>query len=363
MLDLAVADCQLDTILVLSAHRTLIAEDTGMLFWKDVSERNPRFEKNTLCDVFDGPLRHTYLGFRQAALLHEEISGGNRHHALLCERVARLVTMHPELVNLLRRAKGKSHVGVVILTSGPRRVWKILLKDCGLWSSGDRIGVIGEEGYIVTPAVKAALVSRLRNVHHKYVWAFGGSGMDVEMLKQVDQAIVVVGEEDARSKSIDRHLKDAIDNKGLRARQVLLPSNSSPRLDTTRLLTVQLTNEFIESIFRRRKPAGVKLLHAADKPAAKLLMTSMRDAANSGPVLREAHRRAGSYLATGFVADVIGLEEYDIQHVRGYQTVGHRLLQEEQTTIVALMRGGEPMALSVSETFSPRRIRSRPGAR
>lgn len=47
------------------------------------------------------------------------------------------------------------------------------------------------DGFIVTAAVKAALVARLRDVHQTYVWAFGDSLLDLEMLSKADQAIVV----------------------------------------------------------------------------------------------------------------------------------------------------------------------------
>ena len=80
-------------------------------------------------------------------------------------------------------------------------------------------------------------------------------------------------------------------------------------------------------------------------------MTPMRNANFEGSALREAHRLVGRYLATEFVADVIGLEEYPIRHVQGHQTTGYRLLHEQKTTIVALMRGGEPMAYGVNDVF------------
>lgn len=72
--------------------------------------------------------------------------------------------------------------------------------------------------FIVTAAVKAALVARLQHAHRIYVWAFGDSLLDLEMLTKADQAIIVVGEEQTRSKAMDAALMNAIDNDGLRAR-------------------------------------------------------------------------------------------------------------------------------------------------
>jgi hypothetical protein len=40
---------------------------------------------------------------------------------------------------------------------------------------------------------------------------------------------------------MDAALMNAIDNDGLRGRQVVLASNASPRLDTTKLPLIQLT--------------------------------------------------------------------------------------------------------------------------
>lgn len=150
---------------------------------------------------------------------------------------------------------------------------------------------------------------------------------------------------------MDRKLTNAIANDGLIAHQVLLPNDVPPRLDITKLPLIDLMDEaFVDSIFCRR----IGILHgrhATNKSSAKLLQTAMRDAANAGPALREAHRRAGQYLATEFLGDIIGLEDHEIQHVQGNKTAGHRLLHEQKTSIVALMRGGEPMAFGVNDAF------------
>ena len=63
------------------------------------------------------------------------------------------------------------------------------------------------------------------------------------------------------------------------------------------------------------------------------------------------HRRVGWYLANEFMANVVGLEQRPIQHVLGHTETGYQLFHEKQTTIVALMRGGEPMAFGVNDAF------------
>ena len=42
---------------------------------------------------------------------------------------------------------------------------------------------------------------------------------------------------------------------------------------------------------------------------------------------------------------------YPIPHVQGHQTSGYRLCHEKETSLVALLRGGEAMALGVNEAF------------
>ncbi|KAH0544338.1 hypothetical protein FGG08_001479 [Glutinoglossum americanum] len=349
---------QPETVLVMDADKTLAAEDTGTLFWKRApSSRRPGGDDCPLKTLFSSPLGYSYTAFRQATLLYEETADDQEFDAL-CRDVASAVTMHAEFVSLLRLIAEKEHVGAVIVSCGLRGVWEKVLEREGL---SQTVKVIGggriADGLVVTAAVKAALVARLQGAHQTYVWAFGDSPLDLEMLSKADQAIVVVGEEQARSKTMDAALMNAIDNDGLRARQAVLPSNASPRLDTTKLPLIQLTDhEFVDSVLCRRIQhpciqASIQVLHATDRNAAKLLMTPTRDAKVAGPVLREAHHRVGWYLATEFLADVIGIEEYPIAHVQGHHTSGYRLLHEQRTSIVALMRGGEAMALGVNEAI------------
>ncbi|CAZ84860.1 unnamed protein product [Tuber melanosporum] len=344
---------QLETVLVMDADRTLVAKDTGALFWKTVSNsRRSRDEECPLKTLFSGPLGYSYTAFRQAALLYEEAVMDEEFN-VLCDEVASTMTIHPEFVSLLRLAEEREHVVAVVVTCGIRHVWDKVLEREGLSKT---VKVIGggrvADGFVVTAAVKAAVVARLRDIHHMHVWAFGDSVLDLPMLSKADQAIVVVGEEETRSKTMDEALLNAIDNDGLRARQTLIPGNVPPRLDTTKLPLVQLADpKFIDSLIHQRTRHPLQVLHATDRGAARLLMTPMRDATVAGPALREAHRRVGWYLATEFLTEMIGLEEYQIPHVQGHPTTGYRLCREENTSIVALMRGGEAMALGVNDAF------------
>ncbi|GAB7348944.1 hypothetical protein MBLNU459_g7629t1 [Dothideomycetes sp. NU459] len=345
---------QLETMLVMDADRTLAAEDTGALFWKIISDSLwPKNEDFPLKTIFSSALGYSYTAFRQAVLLYEE-TADDQVFETLCQKVATMVTMHPEFVSLLRQVAVCEHIGAVIVTCGLRRVWDIILEREGLSKSVDVVGggrIV--DRFVVTAEVKAALVTHLQGIHKLYVWGFGDSPLDLKMLSKADEAIVVVGEEHTRSRTMDKALLNAIGVDGLRARQVVMPDSASPRLDLSMLPQISLTDrEFVGSVLcRRRKHAVLQILHATGKEAAKLLMTPMRDAAFAGPALREAHRRVGWYLGTEFLSHVVGVEETPILHVQGHNTIGHQLLQEQQTLIVALMRGGEPMALGVSDAF------------
>ena len=351
---IAASQGQLKTVLVMDADKTLAAEDTGALFWKKVSDWKPlEYEASTLKTLFSGPLQYTHTAFRQAILLYEEATDDQEYEAI-CQDVASEVKMHPEFVSLLQLLGEEESIGAVVVTSGLRRVWDKVLEREGLSKKvevigGGRIG----DGLVISAAVKGALVARLREFHRVYVWAFGDSPLDLDMLHKADRAIIVVGEEPTRSTTMDKALTDAIAYHGLQAHQTVLPSNASPRLDTTRLPLRKLTQlEFVNSLLGGHNPrGGLQFLCATDKNVAKLLATPMRDAAVAGPRLREAHRRVGWYLAIEVLADVVGIENCPIQHVLGHETRGYQLFHEQQTTIVALMRGGEPMALGVSDAF------------
>ena len=207
---------------------------------------------------------------------------------------------------------------------------------------------------VVTAKVKADLVTYLQKEHSMRVWAFGDGPLDIEMLKEAKEAVIVVGDEDKRSKSMDTILTNAIDNDNLRAHQALLPYDVSPRLDITKLPVINLTGkEFVDDVFgRHNRRKDIQVLHETDKSAAQLLMTPMRNAKVAGPALRKAHARVGWYLATKFLTELVGVEEYPIPHVlETHRITGYQLLHEKRTLIVALMRGGEPMASGVSEAF------------
>ena len=337
-----------DLMLVMDADRTLASEDTGALFWKIASKKSSVTEdENALTKLFKSKLQYSYTAFRQAVLMYEE-TADNQEFEALCEEVAMSVTMYPEFVTFLRSVARNEHVGAVVVTCGLGRVWEIILDRNGL--SGT-VKVVGggriADGFIVSAEVKGDLVTHLQKLHKLPVCAFGDSPLDLDMLKKADKAFVVVGEKASRSTTMDTVLEKAIDGDGLQANQILLPTTAAPRLNITKLPLI--TFDQLKLLYIPK--SGLQVHCATEKKAAKLLATSMRDAAVAGPPLREAHRRAGWYLAIEYLANIMGVEEAPIQHVLGHQVMGFQLLHEQQTMIVALMRGGEPMAYGVNDAF------------
>lgn len=341
-------------MLVFDADKTLAPHDAGSMFWKRISisvEMNaaPATLDDPMKDVFD-KLGYTYSAFRQAAMLYEE-AAGEANFDEICAGVAKETELYPEILAILRRvahvAATSGHVGVVVVTCGLKRVWEKVLNSYGL---SDTIAVIGGgrfgDGYVVTPSVKAAIVARLQQEYHTLVWAFGDGPLDLEMLCKADKAIVIVGDQNSRSKSMDAKMASAINDLALKAHQALLPSTVSARLDTKSLPVVDLTrSRVLETIFRKC------IFHATNKNAGKLLATPMRNAMISGPALREAHHRTAYYLANEVLSELIGVETFESAHVQGGFTDGWRIRDEAATTIVALMRGGAPMAPGVSEAL------------
>ncbi|KAH8758340.1 uracil phosphoribosyltransferase-domain-containing protein, partial [Diaporthe sp. PMI_573] len=293
---------------------------------------------------------YSYRAFRQATWLYEEIP--EPEFERLCQVIASEVTLHPELADLLASVGKLRHVRAVVVTCGIKRIWEVVLQSV---QSSAHVDIIGggriSDCFVVTPGVKAAIVERLRKHYGVQVYAFGDSEVDIPMLMAADHPFVVTGDVETRSKSMDQALMNAISG-GLRPRQILLPTGSRPRLAEGLVPVVEMDAAFASNtLARRSNTSRLGRIHATDSAAAKLLMTPMRDAGVAGPGLREAHRRAGWWIATQHVSEMIGCEETAIVHVQKHRTEGYRLLDEEKTVIVAMMRGGEPMALGVSEAF------------
>ncbi|OCT52360.1 hypothetical protein CLCR_09752 [Cladophialophora carrionii] len=345
--------------LVLDADKTLSAADAGHLFWEHVHQRNPvPAKRDYLTAVFGGPLGYTSAAFLQIALLYEE-SVDQGTFTETCSDVAAQISLYPDMASLLQKLRSSDKCAAVVVTCGLRLVWEKVLERHGLLDTvkviggGPLTGVSTTSGsnQVITATVKARLVARLQR-HHLFVVAVGDSVLDLAMFAQADRAVVIVGEERTRSRRMEKELAQAIREGRFSAHQAVLARDTPPRLNTAALPLVHLSDPgFLNSVLPGYSVPVLNIIQLTEMRSSKILATAMRDAASSGPLLREAHQRAAKYLALHTLPDLLGVEEYMISHVQGHQVPGVRIAEQERTLVVALMRGGEPMALGVNDVL------------
>ncbi|KAL5903123.1 hypothetical protein ACKVV7_011430 [Pyricularia oryzae] len=346
-------------ILIFDADRTLAPQDSGNMFVQQALN-NVALESDingkmavVLKKVYSGPLGYTHRAFQQVSALLENLSEFNDDYSSISSTVASQITVYPEMIALLSQAVQDPRSLPVVVTSGVRQVWEIVLQQMKL----QQVPVFGggrfSDQYVVTPQIKARIAERLatRNIliGRRTVMVYGDSPLDIPMMAMAERAFVVVGDEEVRSTTMDSELEQAISSRVFRKSkdkqfntciaQVLVPSTvrSRPNLPIAELQYPVATSEVP--------------VYIADSTPAKLLASPMRDASIVGPALQEAHVQVGKYLATDLITKVLDLEDYTIPHVQGTNTIGYRLKAENRTLIVAMMRGGEPMARGVYQTF------------
>lgn len=122
-----------------------------------------------LAELFGGPLGYSECAFRQATLLYQE-AATDEEYEHLCDIVANSIKIHQDILSLLRSVADQRHIGAVVVTCGLRRAWEKVLEREGL---GQGVKVVGggrvSDKLVVTAAVKAAIIARLRNVNHLHV--------------------------------------------------------------------------------------------------------------------------------------------------------------------------------------------------
>ncbi|WAO94754.1 Hypothetical protein NCS54_01235200 [Fusarium falciforme] len=316
---------QLETALVLDADKTLTSVDTDFLFWEAVHQiRPPSTRTSPVKGIFAGRLDYSPNAFHRATLLYEGAADDDEYDSL-CETVASSVTIYSEALTLLRVAAARPHILVVVVTHRLARVWEKVLRRHDL--SG-RVRVLG--GGRISDGNR----NYLRKDWNLHAWAFGEGALDFLMLKAANEAKIVVG-----------HERDGTSSAGFIS---AMETIASCWFNKATLPVARLGDpDFVNSVLRHR----FEMVHATEKGAAKLLLSSMRAASAAGPVLRAVHKSIGAYLALEFVSELIGLEDHPITDVQEHQ-LGHcRLRDEQRTSIVAITRKGEPIACGLSEVF------------
>lgn len=332
--------------IVIDCDKTISPNDSSNIFWTTFY---PEFlSERPLKDIFDSPQEYSYKAFRQAMFRYEE-SSDREYFDDQCDGLEGHLTLYPWFINLLNDIKTHGHVGVVLVTCGLKLLWEGVLKKAGL---AEKVTLLGGErtdcklagkNYVITPELKANIVDRLKVHHGLYVWAIGDSPLDLPMFKRADRAVVVVGKESVRSKTMDEKLRDAIVTEGLIARQYFVDDTVTRRLDFDILPPIELgSKKTIAEL--TGKHTTFKVVIASEEGATKLLSTPARNSAYRGPKLQTAHKEIGCHLVRSHLSEILGLEEYPIKHVLQETVTGYRIKDEENTLIIPLMRGGCPLA-------------------
>ena len=336
------------TIFVVDGDKTLAPLDTGKIFHTQLSHEARCIDPIYLKTLFGGPMGYTYQAFRQLVLAYHGCIDETEYKKA-CASVALSVELYPAMQALLQLASSRPYTKVIIVTSGHREIWRNVVQRIGL---DDEVPVIGggqlSDRYVVTAKCKATVVSRLRQKYGYFVWAIGDSPLDLAMMRAADRAVVIVGHLHGRSSTMDEALAEALRDSSFRPSQALMPPSAQHRLDLEILPTIDLLDPLVQEMLVSQR---LQVIDATEKAASKLLMTPTRNAAVKGPSLRSAHHHVGQFLAYEVLAATIGLEEITIKHVQGGDATGYRLRKEDSTVVIALMRGGEPVALGISEVF------------
>ncbi len=283
--------CDLDTMLVFDADKTLTPVDTGHLVWEETQKlrkdiNNKDYNPN---EVFSSKLQYSHTAFQQVSVHEEELLLNREAEDIYCN-VAKEVTFYPECLKILKGVAKQRRLGAVILTCGRAEVWIQVMKLHKLLGSVFVIGRTGMGNPIVTPTAKAKLVSRLRWQHGLDVWAFGDSPIDLEMLQKANQAVVVVGDETSRSKSMEEKLKEFLKEESFRPYQWLQPANQNIkcRLDPQRL---PLFNLAMFGTVASKSRQSLRIHHATARKATKLLMSPHSRCERPRPFSQKSSRR------------------------------------------------------------------------
>ncbi len=299
------------------------------------------------------------IAFLQTALIFSSIS--LEEHLSLCREVAEHVSIDTEWEPLLKAVQNHKLMDAIVVTSGIKQVWEEILVKAGY---GFKVigGSTIEDGFVVTADDKAAVIHHIRSTCRSLtaetglqrckIWAFGDSELDIPMLRAADERYLVVVDPTKRGRS--PALLPCLQTVPSLL-QVLLPcDNNTPRTALLPATSVAWVTQRLSRAAAGAPGPGPQeeavFADLSQRPSSQLIASRMRDAANFGQALQVFHQRAGAYLAH-FVVDALGCEPVPIQHVLGHAAEGHRAAGARATTIVALMRGGLPMAMGVAESF------------
>jgi uracil phosphoribosyltransferase len=363
-----------DVYLLIDGDHTITPQDTGRLFFDHANlHHDPSLNKESLNGIFKRFSTYEFQPFYEASLLYMNALSVEAYKEIAHEIGSNQVFFHDSWLALLSSLP--PHVHPILVSSSIRESWKAALDKYGL--SGSMTIIAGNHAelhdYLVDPEAKEIVVTELRRLHRGCrVIAVGDSSkfqtfdvirllirllvltkrtsclpaLDVPMLKPSDQGYIVFDLPRRSSDTMNRFMVEAAASDALSRKlyQIALEPCDCHRAYFDGLKVGSLT-ELLQSFHQRG------LLHFSDEPFARILATSSRNSECHGPQLQAVHVRIGRYLASKLMNVTPSLvEERQFRHVTGHHfkglaSVGAKL------TVMALMRGGEPMARGVYESF------------
>ena len=211
------------SVLLFDGDRTLSAPDTGALMWSQLSREFAN--ESPLKKIFDSPLGYSHAAFRQAEMVHHE-NYSCEELEIVCDEIFKHVELYPQMKQLLQQVVDGEHSKAIVITCGLQSAWEQTLARHGFVE----IQVLGSGRFddtVIDPNVKAAVVEWLHTSYNVHVTAFGDSPVDRLMLGVADRAVVVVGDEEHRSKSMEQELGMAIRDGFLKPVQAIVSRSTS----------------------------------------------------------------------------------------------------------------------------------------
>lgn len=328
-----------ETVLLFDADGTLTPQDSEELLWDHIPGHllPPGVEYPPSKETFS-QFRSTYNDYLQAALLHEEMWDDPSYKAV-CQKVADSIQLYPDMWALLRRAVETPHVLPIILTGGPRKVWKQVMRNIGVF---DVVGVIGggrhTDRALMTPDVKGWLVTVLQEQCHADVWAFGSGLVDLIMLMKADHSVVITDQETWVTREDVPVWQESLQQACPDGYEVILSIHSPVYLQYPIYEMRQFGRNVAEKIFARR----IQISYLTRDRPSEILSSFVSEDSSTYLVWKTTQHETGSFLADKFLKRIIGKRD---------SLTDDDPLFSGNVTILAATPGSMPMASGVHREF------------
>lgn len=222
-----------DTVVVVDADRVLADLDTRRKWWEAwllrtwglrASDEMPAPHQRVVSHE-RWAQQQSYRTLRQLA--HAFECCRQPEYDEICRLAGAGVSMRAEVSRLLYRLKNNL-TPTLLVTSGLGGVWEQALR-MPLVRLGDHVKVIGggriSDGFVVTPAARAAVVRWLRERHGMRVFALGMGEEDVPMLEAAGPRGILVAQRGADER--DERAEAAVGRAGARPMRLVLGHHSA----------------------------------------------------------------------------------------------------------------------------------------